>query len=81
MKDVFVLIEGVLGLLLLGVLFYTTLVGIGAVTVYVLSTAPWWTNVIGIALGCVCSGVYLSASWAHRSKHIQINEVLELDDE
>lgn len=81
MKDVSGLIVSVAAFLLLGVLFYATLVGIGAVTVYVLTTAPLWTNVIGIALGCVCSGVYLSSLWAHRSKHVQINEVLELDDD
>lgn len=81
MKDVFGLIVGVAAVLLLGVLFYAILTGIGATTVFVLTTAPWWTNVIGITLGCVCAGVYVSASWVHREKHRQINEVLQLDDD
>ena len=81
MKNVFGFIVGVVSLLLLGILFYTTMIGIGAVAIYVLTTAPWWTNVIGITLGCICSGVYMSNSWAHRVKHTQINEVLELDDD
>ena len=70
---------GVATLLIMGVLIYTTLIGIGAVTLSVLTTAPLWTNIIGIALGCVCAGVYVSTSWAHREKHTQINEVVELD--
>ena len=81
MKYVFGYTVGAVAFLLLGVLFYTTLLGIGAVTVYVLTTAPWWVNVIGIILGCVCAGGYVTTSMAHREKHIQINEVLELDDD
>lgn len=81
MKVVFGFAVGVVTFLLLGVLFYTTLVGIGAVAVYVLTTLPFWTNVIGIILGCVFAGGYVTTSMAHRDKHTQINEVLELDDE
>lgn len=81
MKDVFGLIISVVTILIMGVLLYTTFLGIGVVTIYVLTTVPFWTNVIGIALGCVCAGMYVATSWAHREKHIQINEVLELDDD
>lgn len=81
MKDVFSLIVGTVALLLMGVLCYTTLIGIGAVAVYVLTTSPWWANLIGIVLGFVCAGVYVTTTWVHREKHIQINEVLELDNE
>ena len=81
MKVVLGFAVGVVAFLLLGVLFYTTLVGIGAVTVYVLTTAPWWANVIGIILGCVCAGGYVTTFMAHRYNHTQINKVLELDNE
>ena len=81
MKDVFGLIVGGVAFLLLGVLFYTTFLGIGAMTVYVLTTLPFWTNVIGIILGCVFAGGYVTTSMAHRDKHNQINEALELDDD
>lgn len=81
MKDVFGLIVGTVALLLMGALCYTTLIGIGAIAVYVLTTSPWWANLIGIVLGFVCAGVYVTTMWAHREKHIQINEVLQLDDD
>lgn len=80
MKAVLGFSVGVVAFLLLGVLFYTTLFGIGTMAVYVLTTLPFWTNVIGIILGCVFAGGYVITSMAHRDKHTQINEVLQLDE-
>lgn len=81
MKIAFGFAVGAVAFLLLGVLFYTTIFGIGAVAIYVLTTAPWWANVIGIILGCVCAGGYVTTFIAHRENHTQINEVLKLDDD